>query len=89
MHRPAWVRAVRTWAVVGFRAAGAALFHRITPAGSSYDGDTVFALGAHEGAPADAPHVEALAVVALEEAIERAVRRAVGLPGLPGLGDRA
>ena len=71
------------------RAAGAALFHRITPAGSSYDGDTVFALGAHEGAPADAPHVEALAVVALEEAIERAVRRAVGLPGLPGLGDRA
>lgn len=69
------------------RAAGAALFHRITPAGSSYDGDMVFALGATEGTGADALHVEALAVAALEEAIERGVRHAHGTPGLPGLAD--
>ncbi len=69
------------------RAAGAALFHRIAPAGSSFDGDIVFALGAREGTPADALHVEALAVAALEEAIERGVRLAVGRPGLPGLAD--
>lgn len=69
------------------RAAGAALFHRITPAGSSFDGDIVFALGAREGTPADALHVEALAVAALEDAIERGVRLAVGRPGVPGLAD--
>jgi L-aminopeptidase/D-esterase-like protein len=71
------------------RAAGAGLFHRITPAGSSFDGDIVFALGAVAGTPAGAPHVEALAVAALEEAIERGVRLARGAPGLPGLGDVA
>lgn len=71
------------------RAAGAALFHRITPVGTSFDGDVVFALGAHEGPPANALHVEALAVAALEDAIERGVRLAVGHPGCPGLGDRA
>lgn len=69
------------------RAAGAALFHRVTPAGSSFDGDIVFALGAREGTPADALHVEALAVAALEDAIERGVRLAVGRPGVPGLAD--
>jgi len=69
------------------RAAGAALFHRITPAGSSFDGDIVFALGARAGTPADALHVEALAVAALEDAIERGVRLAVGRPGVPGLAD--
>ncbi|HVA58375.1 MAG: P1 family peptidase [Gemmatimonadaceae bacterium] len=69
------------------RAAGAALFHRIRPAGSSFDGDIVFALGAREGTPADALHVEALAIAALEEAIERGVRLAVGASGLPGLAD--
>ncbi len=71
------------------RAAGAALFHRITPAGSSFDGDIVFALGAPTGTGADALHVEALAVAALEEAIERGVRVARGQPGFPGLGDGA
>lgn len=71
------------------RAAGAALFHRITPAGSSYDGDMVFALGAMEGTGADALHVEALAVAALEAAIERGVRTARGVDGMPGLGDAA
>lgn len=69
------------------RASGAALFHRISPAGSSFDGDIVFALGAREGTGADALHVEALAIAALEEAIERGVRLAVGRPGVPGLAD--
>ena len=69
------------------RASGAALFHRITPAGSSFDGDIVFALGAVTGTGADALHVEALAVAALEEAIERGVRLARGRPGFPGLAD--
>jgi len=69
------------------RAAGAALFRRISPAGSSFDGDTVFALGARDGAVAHALHVEALAVAALEEAIERGVRLAVGRPGFPGVAD--
>ena len=69
------------------RAAGAALFHRISPAGSSFDGDTVFALSAMTGTGAAALHVEALAVAALEEAIERGVRLAKGRPGIPGLAD--
>ncbi|MGH6995652.1 MAG: P1 family peptidase [Stellaceae bacterium] len=69
------------------RAAGAALFHRITPAGSAFDGDVVFALGAAQGIDASALHVEALAVAALEEAIERGVRLARGYPGFPGLAD--
>jgi L-aminopeptidase/D-esterase-like protein len=71
------------------RAAGAALFRRITPAGTSFDGDLVFAL-----CPADAPRgtlmpLEILAAAALEDAIERAVRTAVGRDGVPGLADKA
>lgn len=71
------------------RAAGAALFRRITPAGTSFDGDVVFAL-----CPADAPRgtlmaLEILAAAALEDAIERAVRTAVGRAGVPGLADKA
>jgi L-aminopeptidase/D-esterase-like protein len=57
------------------RAASAALYRRITPAGTSFDGDVVFATAPYEGgAPASPAQVEALAVVALEQAIERAVR---------------
>lgn len=71
------------------RASGAALYRRITPAGSSVDGDIVFALGQTTGTALDvAPMVvEALAVSALERAIERAVRLARGRNGIPGLGD--
>jgi L-aminopeptidase/D-esterase-like protein len=57
------------------RAAAAALYRRITPVGTMFDGDVIFAtapLDARIAAPA--PQVEALAVVALEQAIERAVR---------------
>jgi L-aminopeptidase/D-esterase-like protein len=57
------------------RAASAALYRRITPVGTAFDGDLVFATAPLEGgAPAAAPRVEALAVLALEQAIERAVR---------------
>ena len=76
------------------RAAGAALFRRITPTGTTVDGDVVFALSRHGGgtgsrdnAPLSTLQVEALAVQALEEAIERAVRMARGRDGVPGLAD--
>ena len=71
-------------------AAGAALFRRITPTGTSVDGDVVFALG--PAVPAASlgnatMAIEALAVAALEQAIERAVRTARGRDGVPGLAD--
>lgn len=71
------------------RAAGAAFFRRITPAGSSLDGDVIFAVSPENGtrASADAIMIETLAVAALEEAIERAVRFARGRDGIPGLAD--
>lgn len=74
------------------RAAGAALYRRITPTGTSFDGDVIYAVCPVEGGgknrvrPA-APHLEALAVEALESAIERAVRTAKGRDGIPGLAD--
>lgn len=58
------------------QAASAALYRRITPAGTSYDGDIVFALCQHEGLNVPLVQVEALAVRVLEQAIERAVRLA-------------
>ncbi len=68
-------------------AAGAAIYRRITPSGTTFDGDVVFSACPTDGRPAAVPHVEALAVRALEEAIERAVRRARGRDGIPGLAD--
>jgi L-aminopeptidase/D-esterase-like protein len=72
------------------RAASAALYRRITPSGTAFDGDVIFAL-CPDDPPADDPAVAlrlgALAVAALEEAVERAVRHAVGRDGVPGLGD--
>ena len=72
-------------------AASAALYRRITPAGTSFDGDTVFAVGPAPGEggqpAASLMQVEALAVEALELAIERAVRLARGRDGIPGLAD--
>lgn len=55
------------------QAASAALYRRISPAGTSFDGDIVFALCQHEGLNAPLIHVESLAVRVLETAIERAV----------------
>jgi L-aminopeptidase/D-esterase-like protein len=71
------------------RAASAALFRRITPSGSSFDGDIVFALSpmVEEVAKVEPLVVESLAVAALEDAIERAVRCARGRDGIPGLAD--
>ncbi|MFL5616177.1 MAG: P1 family peptidase [Gemmatimonadaceae bacterium] len=74
------------------RAAGAALFRRITPTGTSVDGDVVFAIGPLTATPEgqfDGPTtaIEALAVATLEEAIERAVKTARGRDAVPGLAD--
>ena len=57
------------------RAASAALYRRITPAGTSFDGDVIFATALTAGGVSAVPAaVEVLAVRALESAIERAVR---------------
>ena len=69
------------------QASSAALFRRITPTGTSYDGDVIFAVCPLDGPLVPAPQVEGLAVAALEEAIERAVRLAAGRDGIPGLAD--
>ena len=73
------------------RAAGAALYRRVTPSGTAFDGDVLFAV-----APALPPAtlrpgallaLEVRAGAALELAIERAVRHAVVRHGVPGLAD--
>jgi L-aminopeptidase/D-esterase-like protein len=57
------------------RAASAALYRRITPVGTQFDGDIVFATGPTEGGVTATPaQVETLAVLALARAIEQAVR---------------
>ena len=58
------------------RSATAAYHRRITPAGTSVDGDIIFALAPMKGPAAPLPQAELLAIRALEEAIERAVRLA-------------
>lgn len=68
-------------------ATSAAFFRRITPCGTSFDGDVIFAACPLAGGDAPMPVIEALAVAAMEEAIERSVRLAVGRDGIPGLGD--
>lgn len=76
-------------------AAAAALHRRITPAGTSFDGDVIFAVSPLPGGDAraaapDTPRqlrAEVLAVDALERAVERAVRTARGRDGIPGLAD--
>jgi L-aminopeptidase/D-esterase-like protein len=70
-------------------AATAAYYRRITPTGTTLDGDVIFALCPHEGLAAPTLQVEALAVRVLEMAIERAVRMARGRDGIPGLADSA
>jgi L-aminopeptidase/D-esterase-like protein len=57
------------------QAASAALFHRITPVATAFDGDIVFAVAPLAGGiAAPQAQVEALATLALERAISRAVR---------------
>lgn len=64
-----------------------ALGQRIAPAGSPFDGDIVFAVSTDEIADASSLAVELLAQDAAAVAIERAVRTATGLKGIPGLAD--
>lgn len=68
-------------------ATSAAFYRRITPCGTSFDGDVIFAACPPTGTESPMPVIEALAVAAMEEAIERSVRLAVGRDGIPGLGD--
>lgn len=69
-------------------AANDALARRITPFGTAFDGDVTFALSTAQVPAATPVQVEALAALAVPEAVERAVRLARGKPGLPGLADR-
>ncbi|MGQ0539365.1 MAG: P1 family peptidase [Gemmatimonadaceae bacterium] len=69
------------------RAAVAAFARRISPSGTSLDGDIVIALAPHSGRDLALARIEVVAVRALERAIERAVRLARGRDGIPGLGD--
>lgn len=71
------------------RAANDALARRITPFGTLFDGDVTFAISTAARPAASPLHVEALAALAVPEAVERAVRRARGRAGLPGLADRS
>jgi L-aminopeptidase/D-esterase-like protein len=70
------------------RAAAAALFRRISPVGTPMDGDVIFALCKGDAPRGALMPLEVLASAALEEAIERGVRLAVGREGIPGLADR-
>ncbi|MBL0169284.1 MAG: P1 family peptidase [Gemmatimonadaceae bacterium] len=75
------------------QAATAAFHRRITPCGTAFDGDILFAvspLPTDVGSAADTvplARIEALAVAAIEMAIERGVVTAIGREGIPGLAD--
>lgn len=75
------------------KAATAALYRRITPCGTSYDGDVVFAIApiddADSASSVNIPlaRIEAVANIAVETAIERGVTTARGRDGIPGLAD--
>lgn len=63
-----------------------ALGQRITPVGTAFDGDMVFAVAAGDVVPITPTEVELLAQQAAAIAIERAVRQAKGTEAVPGLG---
>ena len=62
-----------------------ALARRITPYGTLFDGDVVFAVSTATQPPASPLQPEALAAEAVPEALERAVRLARGTALTPGL----
>src|SRR6266704_981043 len=71
-------------------AAGDALARRIVPYGTAFDGDVVLAVSTATLAvppPRTPLQVEALAALAMPEAVERAVRLARGVRDIPGLAD--
>lgn len=69
------------------RAAADAMAQRITPVGTAFDGDVVFAVSAGEVSPPTPVMVELLAQRAAAIAIERAVRTARGTDEVPGLAE--
>lgn len=68
-------------------AASDALARRITPFGTAFDGDVIFAVSTADVASESPLRVEALAALCVPEAVERAVRLARGLGLAPGLAD--
>jgi L-aminopeptidase/D-esterase-like protein len=68
-------------------AASDALARRITPYGTTFDGDVTFAVSTARVTAASPLQVEALAAEVVPVAVERAVRLARGTPGVPGLAD--
>lgn len=77
------------------QAATAALHRRITPCGTTFDGDVLFAVSPigerRDASAARVPlaRIEAVAIAAIEQAIERGVTTARGRPGFPGLADHS
>ncbi len=69
------------------RAAADAMAQRITPVGTAFDGDVVFALSAGEQPAPTSVMIELLAQRTAATAIERAVRMARGNGVVPGLAD--
>lgn len=71
------------------RAATAAFFRRITPCGTAFDGDILFAISPIGGEKPDGPPAVAgaMAAAALERALERAVVLAKGREEIPGIAD--
>lgn len=69
------------------RSAADALAQRITPVGTQFDGDIVFAISVGDQPPPTTVMVELMAQRAVAMAIERAVRQARGTREVPGLGD--
>lgn len=69
------------------RAAASAYSRRLGPAGTSFDGDVIFAVSPLEGRRVPLIQAEVAATLALEQAIVRAVTLATGRDGLPGLAD--
>jgi L-aminopeptidase/D-esterase-like protein len=63
------------------------LARTVFPAHTQYDGDTLFALSRGDIEGVEVSLVGALAVIAVEQAILRGVRKARGLPGIPGIAD--
>mgnify|MGYP001578723052 CR=1 FL=1 len=64
-----------------------ALGQRITPVGTMFDGDIVFAVSVGDHRAATEMAVEMLAQDATATAIERAVKTAKGTKEVPGLAD--
>src|SRR5207253_9154593 len=68
-------------------AAGDALARRIVPYGTPFDGDSVLAPSTAQVTAATPLQPEALAALAVPEAVERAVRLAHGVRDIPGPAD--